>query len=241
MGHRPAPAEVTPAEQLSRPAELVQRAKQLAQLANYQFGRNPMSGISPLAPAQPATPVPATPKPLARPEPARTAVTNRVAELGLDVPEMDDTITGLRITPSFDTGGTAVLTPATAARPRADAKPRPAVQIGPRPAVQAEPRAEPRTDAFYGVRQLTDGVIFAARFDGAARVLIAGDFNNWSAMSTPMAPAPGQPGLWQAKLPLLSGRYRYRFVVDGRWTTDPYNGAVETNQFGEMNNVVEVA
>src|SRR5918993_5273484 len=38
MGHRPAEIEVTPTDKLSRPAELVQRAKQLAQLTNFQFG-----------------------------------------------------------------------------------------------------------------------------------------------------------------------------------------------------------
>ena len=39
---------------------------------------------------------------------------------------------------------------------------------------------------------------------------------------------------------LLRGRYRYRLVVDGRWITDPHNQYVETNQFGELNNVIEV-
>jgi hypothetical protein len=43
------------------------------------------------------------------------------------------------------------------------------------------------------------------------------------------------------RLPLPQGRYRYRLVVDGKWMTDPNNDAVETNQFGELNNVVEVA
>src|SRR4051794_1870723 len=38
MGHRPVEVEQTPADKLSRPAELVQRAKQLAQLTNFQFG-----------------------------------------------------------------------------------------------------------------------------------------------------------------------------------------------------------
>jgi len=28
--------------------------------------------------------------------------------------------------------------------------------------------------------------------------------------------------------------------VDGRWVTDPHNTYVEANQFGELNNVVEV-
>jgi chromosome partitioning protein len=39
MGHRPVEVEPTINERLSRPAELVQRAKQLAQLTNFKFGR----------------------------------------------------------------------------------------------------------------------------------------------------------------------------------------------------------
>src|SRR3984957_20524516 len=39
MGNRPVDPEPTPSESLSRPAELVQRARQLAQLTNFQFGR----------------------------------------------------------------------------------------------------------------------------------------------------------------------------------------------------------
>ena len=153
-----------------------------------------------------------------RPEPPRAPGPNRVADL-----DLDGLIVDRQLTPSFAAGGAAVL--AAPARPR------------------AEPRAttQQKIEAFYGVRQLADGVIFAARFDGAGRVLIAGDFNNWSAMSTPMAAAADRPGLWQTKLPLMAGRYRYRFVVDGHWTTDPHNATVETNQFGELNNVVEVA
>src|SRR5437763_2224985 len=40
MGHRPVEIEATPNEKMSRPAELVHRARQLAQLTNFQFGRN---------------------------------------------------------------------------------------------------------------------------------------------------------------------------------------------------------
>src|SRR5687768_4129153 len=39
MGHRPVEVDVMAGDRLSRPAELVQRAKQLAQLSNAQFGR----------------------------------------------------------------------------------------------------------------------------------------------------------------------------------------------------------
>src|SRR3954465_12731172 len=59
MGHRPMDIEQTPAEKLSRPAELVQRAKQLAQLTNFQFGRNTIQG-----PAAGATAIAPEPTPL---------------------------------------------------------------------------------------------------------------------------------------------------------------------------------
>ena len=107
-----------------------------------------------------------------------------------------------------------------------------------------EPMADlPKTldqklDEFYGVKQIGDEVLFAARFEDAKKVLIAGDFNNWSPMSTPMV--TNHAGSWKMQLPLQPGRYRYRFVVDGRWVTDPNNTYVETNQFGELNNVVDV-
>jgi hypothetical protein len=55
-----------------------------------------------------------------------------------------------------------------------------------------------------------------------------------------MTPAPGRPGEWRAVVPLTPGRYCYRLVVDGQWITDPHNRYVETNQFGELNNVIEV-
>ena len=233
MGHRPAAVEPTAIEQLSRPAELVQRAKQLAQLANHQFNRSPMAGYIPAAVAAAAAAAQSVvePKPTGRPaaaEPLRTPAVNRVAALGL----VDDEPAAPRgPTPPFAAGGgTAVLEATAVARPRVEA----------RADVRAEPRPAAAPLQYCGVRQAADGVIFAARFDGAARVLIAGDFNHWSAMSTPMTPAADRPGLWQAKLPLPTGRYRYRFVVDGRWTTDPHNATVEANQFGELNNVVEV-
>ena len=112
------------------------------------------------------------------------------------------------------------------------------------PSEALEPAPAMKTTAqkiaeFYGVKQVGGEVIFAARFSDAKKVLIAGDFNNWSLMSTPMINR-GQPGEFWMCLPLRPGRYRYRFVVDGKWMTDPHNNYVETNQFGELNNVIEV-
>ena len=78
---------------------------------------------------------------------------------------------------------------------------------------------------------------FAFRAPKARQVTLAGDFNNWSVEATPMR-TDAKPGLWQTCLPLTPGRYRYRLVVDGKWITDPNNLYVESNQFGELNNIV---
>jgi chromosome partitioning protein len=159
MGHRPTDVEPVSAERLSRPAELVQRARQLAQLTSYKFGRAGATvGASPIA--------------------------------NDEMPQAN------------------------------------------------EARMQEKLTLIYGVSQESDGVVFRARFDNAQSVLVAGDFNNWSPMSTPMMSTTAG---FMTKLPLRPGRYRYRFVVDGRWVTDPHNTYVEANQFGELNNVVEVA
>jgi chromosome partitioning protein len=196
MGHRPTDVEPMPSQSLSRPAELVQRAKQLAQLTNFQFGRN-------------ATPTPAPsfaqPQPAAE-EPVISRVTTPVA------------IEPAPLAPNHRITALANI-----------AKPAP---------TQAK-TTEQKIDEFYGVKQVGEEVIFSVRFERARRVQIAGDFNNWSPMSTPMM-TNGQPGVFKMSLPLKPGRYRYRFVVDGNWVTDPNNQYVEANQFGELNNVVEV-
>ncbi|CAN5382792.1 hypothetical protein BH09PLA1_BH09PLA1_23290 [soil metagenome] len=206
MGHRPTDVEPLPTQTLSRPAELVQRAKQLAQLTNFQFGRN-------------ATPVPGqTPAPSfasSRPE-AEAPVISRITSPAAASPEER-----IAAPIAHNNRITALATLATKAVP-APAK-----------------TTEQKIDEFYGVKQIGEEVIFSVRFENARRVQIAGDFNNWSPMSTPMM-TNGQPGVFKMSLPLKPGRYRYRFVVDGNWVTDPNNQYVEANQFGELNNVVEV-
>ncbi|MBC7784709.1 MAG: AAA family ATPase [Burkholderiales bacterium] len=171
MGHRPVQmADTLPTEKLSRPAELVQRARQLTQLTNFQFGKNSVPSLMA----------------------AHEAGINGVAA---QVPVLTET---------------------------------------------TRRTTEQKIEDFYGVQQVGNDVMFAARFVDAKRVLIAGDFNNWSSMSSPLA-TNGSPSRWVTKLPLSPGRYRYRFIVDGRWVTDPNNDRVEVNEYGELNNVIEVA
>lgn len=173
MGHRPVEMELQP-DRLSRPAELVQRAKQLAQLTNVQFGRVG----APVA----------------------------VAEPSLETQAFAERPDGMVVQQE---------------QPAAPQK-----------------TTEQKIEEFYGVKQVGGEVLFRAHFDEAQQVAVAGDFNNWSPTATPMDSS--DRGNWRMKLSLKPGRYRYRLVVDGKWVTDPNNNYVEVNQFGELNNVVEV-
>ena len=92
---------------------------------------------------------------------------------------------------------------------------------------------------YYGVNQINDAVVFVTLYPRAESVQVAGDFNNWLPIKTTMEKV-GSSGIWQTKLNLQPGRYRYRLVVDGQWQQDPYNNITELNPFGELNSVLEV-
>ena len=103
----------------------------------------------------------------------------------------------------------------------------------------AEKSIDEKIAEFYGVKQLADAVIFSSLYPRAEAVQLAGDFNNWQPEETQLKKV-GENGLWQIKLPLGSGKYRYRLVVDGQWQHDPYNDCIEQNPYGEYNSVFEV-
>lgn len=189
MGHRPVEVEPTSADRISRPAELVQRARQLAQLTSYKFGR----------PAQQILGQPGEP------------------HLTLTSDDMDDSVLTIDRDEMMDAPANVSMNLRLPMEPKT---------------------IEQKIEDIYGVQHEPDGIIFRTKFDGASNVTIAGDFNNWSSMSTPLQMT--KPGVFSIKLPLRAGRYRYRLIVDGRWVTDPFNKYVEANNFGELNNVVEV-
>ena len=92
---------------------------------------------------------------------------------------------------------------------------------------------------YYGVSQINDAAVFVTLYPRAQEVQIAGDFNNWQPEQSPMQKV-GDSGVWQTKMNLAAGRYRYRLVVDGQWQQDPYNEFTELNPFGGLNSVLEV-
>jgi chromosome partitioning protein len=151
-------------------------------------------------------------------------------------------------------------TPKTA--PAVMPKPEPVVAAKPQPLPAAKPQAAPvaaakpietlaetrieaaeQLDAklanYYGVSQIQDAVVFVTLYPRAQSVAIAGDFNNWQPAGTPMQRV-GDSGVWQTKMKLATGTYRYRLVVDGQWQQDPYNERSEMNPYGDYNSVLEV-
>ena len=135
---------------------------------------------------------------------------------------------------------------------KATPAPIPVVQIpAPAPAVPAVHVAAPAPAAstqtideklcdYYGVNQVQDAVVFVTLYPRAKDVQIAGDFNNWQPATSPMQRV-GDSGVWQAKIKLPNGTYRYRLVVDGQWQQDPYNERTELNPYGDYNSVLDVS
>ena len=120
------------------------------------------------------------------------------------------------------------------------------------PVVVEEPTPEPaepvvehtpeevadRLEAIYGVRQVGEITFFRAHEPEATEVNLAGDFNDWMPHTSPLRRV--EDGDFETQVRLAPGRYRYRLVVDGRWSHDESNPLCETNEFGELNSIVEV-
>jgi len=91
-----------------------------------------------------------------------------------------------------------------------------------------------------GPREAEGGIQFICYASKAHRVVIVGDFNNWSTTADPMYDRQGK-GAWSITLPLSPGRYEYKFLIDGeKWIPDPGNPKKIKDGFGAHNSVVEV-
>ena len=113
-----------------------------------------------------------------------------------------------------------------------------ATLIPPRHAEISPKETDRKIEAIYGVRQEGDVMVFLNSNAEASDVHLAGDFNDWMPHTTPMRRLSN--GDFEARLRLPKGRYRYRLVVDGRWSHDGENPEVETNEYGELNSIVDV-
>ena len=80
-------------------------------------------------------------------------------------------------------------------------------------------------------------VYFKLKAPDAEEVLLVGSFNDWDRGARSLK--KGKDGLWRTFVSLQPGSYEYRFVVDGRWHSDPAAQTV-ANSYGGRNCCVEV-
>ena len=82
-------------------------------------------------------------------------------------------------------------------------------------------------------------VTFALKAPRAKEVSLLGEFNNWDAAATPMK--RDKDGIWKTTLILPSGRYEFKFLVDGKWREAAKAEPSVPNSFGTLNNVLVIA
>ncbi|MCD4817533.1 MAG: alpha-glucosidase C-terminal domain-containing protein [Candidatus Cloacimonetes bacterium] len=95
---------------------------------------------------------------------------------------------------------------------------------------------------FEGNRQKSsgseEGVTFQYKDVSATKVSLAGDFNNWDAEADLMTK---KGDTWSIKKKLDSGKYGYKFVVNGTdWKIDPENSNKAEDGFGGENSIIIV-
>lgn len=79
---------------------------------------------------------------------------------------------------------------------------------------------------------------FTVNAPQANEVYLVGDFNSWKMDDA--SRMQQHNGTWHKKLNLETGRYRYRFVIDGNWTEDANNPVKEMNPYGQMDSLIEI-
>lgn len=71
-------------------------------------------------------------------------------------------------------------------------------------------------------------------FPDAQKVILAGSFNDWNERKLEMTRVGDY---WTVTIPLYGGKHTYKFIVDGKWMTDPANPIIEHDGYGHENSV----
>ncbi|MEI7998982.1 MAG: AAA family ATPase [Candidatus Omnitrophota bacterium] len=79
---------------------------------------------------------------------------------------------------------------------------------------------------------------FSLNAPQAQSVYVTGSFNDWSLDDK--CRMTNTNNLWNLRLSLKPGTYKYQFIVDGKWQEDPENKNIERNSFGDINSIIEV-
>lgn len=102
-----------------------------------------------------------------------------------------------------------------------------------------------RVSVDWGINRFTLVSVFQYK-EGVARfflpghkesrnVFLSGSFNTWSTSQTLMQPCDSG---WIVSINLRPGKYSYKYILDGRWTQDPYNKLKENDGHNNYNSIV---
>ncbi|MEI6210661.1 MAG: glycogen-binding domain-containing protein [bacterium] len=81
-------------------------------------------------------------------------------------------------------------------------------------------------------------VEFRIKAPVGSEVFLAGSFNNWDPKMTPLTHKGD--GIYSTVVSLSTGRYEYKFVIDGKWQLDEECPLWSPNDQGSLNSVAEV-
>jgi serine protease AprX len=83
-------------------------------------------------------------------------------------------------------------------------------------------------------------LMFVFHDDNANSVSVAGVFNGWSHIATPLK--RNESGLWSAEIVVpRAGQLEYKFIINGQhWIEDPSNGMKAPNNYGGLNSVLVI-
>ncbi len=88
------------------------------------------------------------------------------------------------------------------------------------------------------VMRLTKPIDFELKgYPDAKNVILAGSFNKWNEHDTRMERTESG---WKISLHLSAGKHNYKFIVDGKWMTDPANPLSEYDPYGNLNSILMV-
>ncbi|MFC0605002.1 hypothetical protein [Winogradskyella pulchriflava] len=74
-------------------------------------------------------------------------------------------------------------------------------------------------------------------YTDAKKVILSGTFNRWDETGFKMKPTDDG---WEVTLQLKPDIYQYKFIVDGKWITDPHNPSKIENEHEGYNSVIDV-
>lgn len=80
-------------------------------------------------------------------------------------------------------------------------------------------------------------VFYLEGYPNAGEVILAGTFNGWHEQELKMNKTTDG---WELHANLPSGRYEYKFIVDGEWMHDPANNQTVRNEHHTLNSVLDI-